>query len=96
MHSDPKIPLIGGASHGRTVQVDPQIQEVELDIHTSDEPNSEPAFTEKYTRRRFEGQGFGEGFECFALTADDDTEQKELARWSIGQSSHSVEDGKPE
>lgn len=85
MQNQPNIPVIGGSNHGNSVQTDASTDEIEIHAQTSDASTSESAFTETYQRRRFYGEVFGEGFDCFVLGSDDETEQKELARWSIGQ-----------
>lgn len=82
MLQDSDIPLIGGTNHGQRVQVDENTGEIEMEIHTTDPPIGEPVYTETYERRRFDGDGFGEGLECFVLKSDDSIEQKELARWT--------------
>jgi hypothetical protein len=61
------------------------MDEIEIDVQTTDSPTQDSTFTEEYERRRFEGEEFGEGFECFVFKPDDETEQKELARWTINQ-----------
>lgn len=85
MQHEPAVPLIGGSAHGQTIRADKNTDEIELDVHTSEAPTKDSTFTESYERRRFDGEEFGEGFECFAYGADDATEQKELARWMLKQ-----------
>jgi len=85
MQYEPKVPLIGGSSHGQSIRVNNNTDEVEIDVHTTDSPMDNSTFTQAYERRHFNGDEFGEGFDCFALKSDDETEQKELARWSLNQ-----------
>jgi len=85
MHHEPTVPLIGGSAHGKTINADTTTDEIEIDVHTTDSPTQDSTFTEAYERRRFDGEEFGEGFECFVYKADDEIEQKELARWTINQ-----------
>jgi hypothetical protein len=85
MQHDPKVPIVGGTAHGKSIHASNDTNEVELDVHTCDNPTEDSQFTETYERREFNGEGFGEGFDCFVLKSDDETEQTELARWSISQ-----------
>lgn len=91
MQNQPNIPLIGGSSHGNNIHPDAGTDEVEIDSQTCENSTSDSTSTESYQRRRFYGEVFGDGFDCFVLESDDETEQKELARWSIGQPSADAE-----
>lgn len=82
-HEPKQVPLIGGTSHGHTVHIDRNTDEIVIDVHTIDAPTPDSTFTEAYQRRHFYGEGFGEGFDCFACKSDDETEQEELARWAL-------------
>lgn len=92
MQHEPKVLLIGGTSHGHFIDIDKNTNEIEIDVHTTGAPTPDSTFTEEYRRRHFDGDGFGEGFDCFVLKSDDDTEQKELARWSLKHPSTPSED----
>ena len=85
MQTHSRVPLIGGTGHGQTVDVDHNVKEIELDIHTTGEPLGKPMYSETYERRSLKGEEFGQNFECFAAKSDDETESRELARWSIRQ-----------
>lgn len=87
MKNQPNIPLIGGSNHGNNIHPDASTDEVEIESQDSENSTSDSKSTESYERRRFYGEVFGAGFDCFVLGSDDETEQKELARWSIGQPS---------
>ena len=85
MQNQPSVPVVGGSNHGNSVQTDAGTDQIEIHTQTWDDSTSDFRSTETYQRRRFYGEVFGEGFDCFVLGSDDETEQKELARWSIGQ-----------
>jgi len=91
MKNQPDIPLIGGSNHGNTVQTDASTDHVEIDPQTCENSTSDSRSTESYQRRRFYGEVFGDGFDCFVLGSDDETEQKELARWSISHPSSAAQ-----
>ena len=85
MQQNTKVPLVGGTAHGKSIHADEHTHEIEIDVHTCDNPTTDSLFTESYQRRRFDGEGFGSGFDCFVLKSDDEAEQTELARWTLGQ-----------
>jgi hypothetical protein len=87
--SIPKFPLVGGSAHGQSVKVDKKTDEIDVPIHSTDEPVGQPLYNETYERRHFDGEGFGEGFDCFAVKSDDVVEQKELARWTVSHTEES-------
>ncbi len=91
MQDQPNIPLIGGSSHGNNIHPDATTDQVEIDSQTCENSTPDSTSTESYQRRRFYGEVFGDGFDCFVLKSDDETEQKELARWSIGHPSSEAE-----
>jgi len=52
----------------------------ELDIRDFPDSSAETSsHSETYIRRHIEGKEFGEGYECFAVSTDDDTETEALA-----------------
>lgn len=83
MQTRPYVPIIGGSRHGQNIQVDKETAELVFDVHTAGPPTPDSTITETYQRRIFAGEEFGEGYECFVLKSDDETEQRELARWSL-------------
>ena len=81
-----KYDLVGGASHGESVEVSDSVDSVESPGSTHDVPTFETRGEEIYVRRHFKGEEFGEGSDVFGVSTDDDTETRELARMMIHES----------
>ena len=77
------IQLIGGDSHGESVEVSDGADSIPSPEVTEDRPTFKTAGSETYTRRHFEGEEFGPGSDFFGVATDDDTETKELARMTL-------------
>ena len=77
------IKLIGGDSHGESVEVSDGADSIPSPEVTEDHPSFTTAGSETYTRRHFEGEEFGPGSDFFGVATDDDTETKELARMTL-------------
>lgn len=75
--------LIGGWSHGETVAVDESATRLESPVYEDENHLKEPFRSETYTKRRFAGEEFGDGYECYGLVDDDDTDTRELARMEL-------------
>jgi hypothetical protein len=77
------IKLIGGDSHGESVEVSEGADSIPSPEVTEDRPTFTTAGSQTYIRRHFEGEEFGDGSDFFGVATDDDTETKELARMTI-------------
>ena len=75
--------LIGGHSHGQKAERADTETSFEAPVPTNEEDPDSGKQTESYTKRRFTGEEFGDGYECFAVETDDETETKELARMEL-------------
>jgi hypothetical protein len=70
--------LIGGLHHGEEVKVNDASDKVETaDIPELNEEIS--AYPETYVRRHLEGKEFGGGYDCFAVSTDDNIDTEALA-----------------
>lgn len=70
--------LIGGHHHGEEVEVNDASNELDT-ANFPDSIEEASLQPEKYVRRHLDGNEFGEGYDCFAVSTDDDTETEALA-----------------
>lgn len=77
--------LIGGPNHGDRIFVPGNQNELESPVFPDEAKAKDSSHSETYTRRRFEGEEFGKGYECFGLADDDDTDTKELTRMVLNE-----------
>ena len=75
--------LIGGTNHGAVVGISEAQDQFNSPVFAGEDEVRESSYADRYTRRHFEGEEFGAGYECFGLASDDDTDTRELARMVI-------------
>ena len=72
--------LIGGPNHGATVGISETQDRFDSPVFPGEDEKRESVYSERYTRRHFEGDEFGDRYECFGMGTDDETDTRELAR----------------